>query len=56
MIYAALGDKDATLLWLDRAREDHAPWMIYLKSPPWFDSLRSDSRYYRLLQGMNIPV
>ena len=56
MIYAALGDKDATLLWLDRAREDHAPWMIYLKSPPWFDNLRSDSRYYRLLQRMNIPI
>ena len=56
MIYAALDDKDATLLWLDRAREDHAPWMIYLKSPPWFDNLRSDSRYYRLLQRMNIPI
>jgi TolB-like protein len=56
MIYAALDDKDATLLWLERAREDHAPWVIYLKSPPWFDNLRSDSRYYRLLQRMNIPV
>jgi len=56
MIYAALDDKDATLLWLERGREDHAPWMIYLKSPPWFDNLRSDSRYYRLLQRMNIPV
>ena len=56
MIYAALGDNEAALLWLDRARQDHAPWMIYLKSPPWFDNLRTDSRYYRLLQRMNIPI
>ncbi len=49
MIYAALGEKDEAFLWLERALEEHAPWMVYLKAPPWFDNLRSDPRYYGLL-------
>ena len=56
LIYAALCEKDQAFLWLERALEDHAPWMAYLKAPPWFDNLRSDPRYYRLLQRMNIPI
>jgi adenylate cyclase len=56
LIYAALGEKDEAFLWLERARRDHAPWMAYLKAPPWFDNLRSDPRYYSLLQLMHIPV
>jgi tetratricopeptide (TPR) repeat protein len=57
MTYAAFPDKkDEASLWLERARQDHSPWMIYLKGAPWFDSLRSDQRYYSLLQRMNIPI
>ncbi len=56
LIYAALGEEDEAFLCLERARQDHAPWMAYLKAPPWFDSLRSDPRYYSLLQRMNIPI
>ena len=56
LIYAALCEKDQAFLWLERALEDHAPLMAYLKAPPWFDNLRSDPRYYRLLQRMNIPI
>jgi TolB-like protein/Flp pilus assembly protein TadD len=57
MTYAAFPNKkDEALLWLERARQDRAPWMIYLKGPPWFDNLRSDPRYYSLLQRMNIPI
>jgi TolB-like protein/Flp pilus assembly protein TadD len=56
MIYSALAESDEAIRWLERARLDHAPWMIYLKAPPWFDNLRSDSRYYTLLQRMNIPI
>ncbi len=56
MIYAALLRKDEAFLWLDRAREERAPWMVYAKALPWFDNLRADPRFYRLLQRMNIPI
>lgn len=56
MIYAALAKKDEAFLWLDRALQEHAPWIAYLKAAPWFDNLRSDSRFYTLLRRMNIPI
>jgi tetratricopeptide (TPR) repeat protein len=57
MTYAIFPEKkDEAFLWLERALQNHAPWMVYLKAPPWFDNLRSDSRYYNLLQRMNIPI
>ena len=56
MIYAALGEKDEAFLWLERALAEHAPWMVYLKAPPWLDNLRSDSRYYDMLRRMRIPM
>ena len=56
LIYTALCEKDDAFLWLERARQEHAPWMAYLKATPWWDNLRSDPRYYSLLQRMNIPI
>jgi TolB-like protein/Flp pilus assembly protein TadD len=56
LIYTALCEKDSAFLGLERAYREHAPWMAYLKPFPWFDNLRSDSRYYSLLQRMHIPI
>jgi tetratricopeptide (TPR) repeat protein len=56
LIYTALCEKDSAFLGLECAYRERAPWMAYLKPPPWFDNLRSDSRYYSLLQRMNIPI
>jgi TolB-like protein/Flp pilus assembly protein TadD len=56
LIYSSLCENDEAFFWLERALEERAPWMVYLKAPPWFDNLRSDARYYRLLQRMNIPI
>jgi serine/threonine protein kinase len=56
LIYTALSEKDEAFPWLERAYQEHAPWMAYLKAPPWWDNLRSDPRYYSLLQRMNIPL
>jgi TolB-like protein/Flp pilus assembly protein TadD len=56
VIYAALPRKDEAFRWLERAREERAPWMVYIKALPWFDNLRVDPRFYRLLQRMNIPI
>ena len=55
-IYAVIPRNDEAFLWLERAREERAPWMVYVKVLPWFDQLRADPRFYRLLQRMNIPI
>jgi hypothetical protein len=56
LIYAALPRQGEAFLWLERAREERAPWMVYVKALPWFDNLRADPRFYCLLQRMNIPI
>jgi TolB-like protein/Flp pilus assembly protein TadD len=56
LIYAALDEKDEAFLWLDRSYQERAPWLVYAKAHPWLDNLRSDSRFYCLLQRMNIPI
>ena len=53
-LYARLGDKEMTFAWLEKAVDEHDPQVIRLKIEPMFDSLRSDPRYTKLLQRMNL--
>jgi TolB-like protein/DNA-binding winged helix-turn-helix (wHTH) protein/Tfp pilus assembly protein PilF len=45
MLYAALGDRENAMLWLEKAYEDHDEWMVYLKIYPEFLSLHGDARF-----------
>jgi tetratricopeptide (TPR) repeat protein len=53
-IYAALGEKDEALARLDRAYDEHDPWMAYLGLDPRLDGLHSDPRFTNLLRRMNL--
>ncbi|HUU14678.1 MAG TPA: tetratricopeptide repeat protein [Terriglobia bacterium] len=55
LIHIGLREKGKALQWLERAYEDHSPWMTLLKVDPWLDPLRSDPRYQDLLRRMNFP-
>ncbi len=48
--YAVLNDKDEAFKWLDRAFEEHAFWMIWLKIDPALENLRSDPRFKACLK------
>src|SRR5205814_5415345 len=48
-IYAALGDTEQAFRWLNRAYEERDGWLIWLKSDPVLDNLRSDERFTTLL-------
>ncbi len=53
-IYAALDDKDSAFDWLNKAVQERADWMVFLKVDPRFKNLRSDQRFADLLRRMNL--
>jgi TolB-like protein len=55
LVHTSLDDRDAAFRYLEFAREDHAPWLAYIKVSPWFDNLRDDPRFDDLLRRMNFP-
>jgi TolB-like protein/Flp pilus assembly protein TadD len=54
-VHAALGNKDEALIWLEKAHQEREWYMILLRVSPWWDSLRSDTRFEDLVQRMNFP-
>ena len=54
-VHTALGDADQAIEELQRAYEERAGLMVYLKVEPIFDPLRADPRFQALLQRMNFP-
>jgi len=54
-IYAAFGEKDQALEWLQRVYEDHAWVILYINCYPEFDSLRSDARFQDLTRRIGLP-
>jgi len=53
-IYAALGDKQHAMKWLQTAFDEHAVWMQYLKVDPALDSLRSQARFRDLVRQVDL--
>ena len=54
-VYAALGEGDEALDLLETAYQERASWMIFLKTDPHLDGLRSDQRFQHLLRRINFP-
>lgn len=55
VIYVGLGDRDKAFEWLERAVDERADWLVYLKVEPVFDSIRDDPRFAAILKKMNFP-
>ena len=54
-IYAGMGEKDEAFAWLDKAYEQRAFQMQWIKLDPRWDSLRSDARFQDLMRRMGFP-
>ncbi len=49
-LYVELGQKDEAFRWLEKAYEQRQYELVYIKSEPHWDSIRSDPRYSQLLK------
>jgi tetratricopeptide (TPR) repeat protein len=53
--YAGLNEKDLVLQWLNKAFEERAGGLPWVKVDPRLDLMRSDARFRDLLHRMNFP-
>lgn len=54
LVYVGLGENDRAFEWLAKAIEERDPGVIFLKTKPDSDPLRSDPRYTNLLRRINL--
>lgn len=54
--HLAVGDVDLAFEYLETARAEFSPWMIWLGTDPKLDALRHDSRYIELLRATGNPI
>jgi hypothetical protein len=55
MYYAALGQREETLAWLERAYQVHTFGMLTVQIQPDFDSLHDDPRFQAIVRGICLP-
>jgi hypothetical protein len=53
-IYAAMGDNDTALAYLERVFSERSYYVVWLNVDPVFDRLRTDSRFQDLLHRVGI--
>ena len=53
--YVMLGDKEHAFHWLEKAVEERNVFPLLMNNDPFYDSLRSDSRFQKLLLRIGIP-
>jgi tetratricopeptide (TPR) repeat protein len=49
-VYLGLGERDKAFEWLDKGVEERSFWIVFLKTDPAYDSIRSDPRFQDLLK------
>jgi len=54
-LYALINEKKATLEWLEKACQEHAPFLVHLKAHPVFDFIRSDPQFHSIIQKIGFP-
>jgi TolB-like protein/Tfp pilus assembly protein PilF len=54
-MYAGLGEREQTLLWLERALDEHNDSLVSLKVDPAFDSLGNDPHFREIVRRIGLP-
>jgi serine/threonine protein kinase/tetratricopeptide (TPR) repeat protein len=56
LIYVGLGKKDKAIEWLQTAKRERDPFLMYIRVDPNFDSLRTDPRFVELMKQISVPA
>ncbi len=54
-IHSGLGERDQAFQWLEKAFQERADYLVYLKLEPIYDNLRPDPRFDDLLRRIGLP-
>jgi TolB-like protein/tetratricopeptide (TPR) repeat protein len=54
LVHIGLGERDAAMAWLERARTRRSEIVAYLKVEPLVDPLRADPRFVRMLRELGL--
>ncbi|MBA4123821.1 MAG: tetratricopeptide repeat protein [Acidobacteria bacterium] len=54
--YLMLGDEDQTFYWLEKAVDERNVFPLLMNSDPFYDRVRSDSRFQDLLRRVGFPT
>jgi TolB-like protein/DNA-binding winged helix-turn-helix (wHTH) protein/Tfp pilus assembly protein PilF len=55
-MYAALGDTERAIAWLQRAFAEHDDESVWIAVEPWYEPLRADGRFKDLLARIALPL
>jgi hypothetical protein len=53
-VYADLEETDLALEWFEKALDERSSWMVFLKTTPKFERLRSAPGYAALLDALDL--
>jgi serine/threonine-protein kinase len=54
LVYLGLGKNDKAMEWLEKAKTERDPFLIYIKIDPNFDTLRSDPGFQKILTSIGL--
>ena len=52
--YLGLGDNEEAFAWLEQAYREHSNILMFLKTYPYFDPVRSDPRFQDLVRRVGL--
>ncbi|HKW43459.1 MAG TPA: tetratricopeptide repeat protein [Thermoplasmata archaeon] len=55
LVYTGLADRERAFEWLERAYRERSSWLVWIGVEPRFDGLRSDPRFFGLIERMRLP-
>jgi eukaryotic-like serine/threonine-protein kinase len=55
IVYAALGERNLALDWLEKAHDEHDFAIVQIEVAPWFRNLRGEDRFQRLVTRLGMP-
>lgn len=54
-LYALLGDRRTALAGVETAHTERSPWVVWMGTLPWYDSLRAEPSFRDLLLQLGLP-